>query len=90
MIDEETDDEFWEDFGRDPLTDRELDSLLRRARESGDVELRRAIKALKGLRWLSGVLLDRVEQAEPNAADPIIKTARFVVRGEGAIGKGGA
>src|SRR2546423_8315049 len=25
---------------------------------------------------------------QPNAADPIIKTARFWVRGEGAIGKG--
>lgn len=86
MTDMEPFDEFLEDFGARPLSDAELDGLLERTRGLVDGELRLAIKQLQALRWLSGVLLERIEDADHEVNDPIIKTARFMVRGEGAIG----
>jgi len=86
MRDEEPFDEFCEDFGTEPLTEQGLQALLNRARESNDRDLRLAIKQLQALRWLSSVLLERVERTEPEAADSVIQTARFMIRGEGGIG----
>ena len=77
--------EFLEDFGSQPMDAAQLQGLLDRARQSGDRELRLAVKQLGALRWLAGVLLERLEQAEPQANDSVINTARFMVRGEGAI-----
>jgi len=54
-------DEFLEDFGTPPLSDKELDGVL-----------------------------DRASQSSDGPEDQVVKIARFLLRTEGAIGKGSA
>ena len=81
--------EFYEDFGAQPLSTQELDAILERARLGSDRELRLLVKEVQILRWLLPSLLERVEKCEGASAesdDVILRLARFILRGEGAIG----
>jgi len=85
----ETDQEFFEDFGAAAISDAELEAMLNRARENGDRELRLLVKHYQALRHVSGLLLERIEASAPPeklAADQVVRIARFIIRGEGAIG----
>jgi hypothetical protein len=48
------------------------------------------VKEVRMRRWLCRLLLERLELGEVTQDDQLIKLARFLVRGEGAIGKGDA
>jgi hypothetical protein len=87
-VDEESEDEYLEDFGAARLEDSELERLLGRARAAGDVELRRLVKEARMWRRIAPALLDRsVPAGSPvDEADALLKLARFVVRGEGKLG----
>ena len=81
--------EFYEDFGAEPLSASELDAILHRARLASDRELRLLVQEVQVLRWLLPILLERVERCEgisSESKDEVLKLARFIVRGEGAIG----
>ena len=85
----ETDDEFFEDFGAAAIPDAALEALLTRSRQNGDLELRRLVKQFQTLRHVSGLLLERIETScSPGEleVDQVLKLARFIIRGEGAIG----
>jgi hypothetical protein len=85
----DADEEFFDDFGAAAIPDSELRMLLNRARENGDRELRLLVKQFQTLRYVSALLLERLEAAyspEELAADQVIKLGRFIVRGEGGIG----
>ena len=86
MNDDPTADEFCDDFGAARLSDAELDALMERAHTSSDVELRRLVKEAQLQRWLMPLLLERAEQIPIDPDDQFMKVARFLVRGEGAIG----
>lgn len=55
--------EFYEDFGAQPLSGSELDAMMERARAASDIQLRQLIKEVQTLRWLLPVLLERIETA---------------------------
>ena len=77
--------EFYEDFGAQPLSAAELDTILERARIGSDVQLRQLVKEVQTLRWLLPVLLERIEKAgEPveDKDDQMLRIARFIIRGE--------
>jgi hypothetical protein len=80
--------EWLEDFGASRADDAELQKLLERVRATGDADLRRAIKELQLWRWLGPYMLDRIVPvgAPVDETDQVLKLARFLVRGEGAIG----
>ena len=81
--------EFYGDFGEPPLSETALDTLLERARNTSDRELRLLVKEVQALRWLLPQLLERIEIKDKNGAgedDAILKMARFLVRGKGGIG----
>lgn len=90
MNDGESEQEFLEDFGAGRIDDSALESLFERARQSGDVELRRVLKEVRVWRYLAPLLLDRIVPAGAplDETDALLKTARFLIRGEGAIGAG--
>jgi hypothetical protein len=79
-------DEFYEDFGAPPLSESELDTLLERAKDASDSQLRRLVKEVQLQRWLSPRLLERAERATDGEEDQLIKLARFFIRGGGAFG----
>ena len=81
--------EFYEDFGSQPLSASELDAILEQARVASDRQLRLLVKEVQILRWLLPLLLERVEKCEGSvdtSEDQILKLARFILKGEGAIG----
>lgn len=81
--------EFYEDFGAQPLAAPDLDAILERARLASDRELRHLVKEVQVMRWLLPILLARVEKCEGasnESGDEVLKLARFIIRGEGAIG----
>jgi hypothetical protein len=86
MNDDSTFDEFCEDFGAPRLSVAELDVLMERARLASDSQLRRLVKEAQLHRWLMPLLLERAEQLPVDSEDQFMKLARFLVRGEGAIG----
>jgi len=88
MNDEESESEFFEDFGASRLDDASVQALLVRARNTGDVELRRLVKEVQLWRLLAPHLLDRLVAAGSpvNESDGLLKIARFLIRGEGGIG----
>jgi hypothetical protein len=89
MIEDQEIEDFYEDFGAQPLSASELDAVLERARLASDRELRLLVKEVQSLRRLLPVLLERVEKGEGAAdesEDEFLKLARFIIRGEGAIG----
>jgi hypothetical protein len=79
-------DEFYEDFGANLLSASELDTILKRARLASDSQLRQLVKEVQLQRWLLPRLLERAEQASNESEDQILKLARFIIRGDGAIG----
>ena len=77
--------EFWEDFGTEGLSEAELDSLLHRARETQDRELRLLVKQFHALRWISEAMLTQIENGEASSLPPnfaLLRIARFLIRGE--------
>ena len=81
--------EFYEDYGAQPLSASELDAILERASLASDRQLRLLVKEVQVLRWLLPILLERVEKCEgvsTESKDEVLKLARFIIRGEGAIG----
>ena len=81
--------EFYEDFGAPPLSASEVDAISERARLASDRELRLLVKEVQVLRRLLPILLERVEKCEGishSPEDKVLKLARFITRGEGAIG----
>lgn len=90
MAHEEAEQEWFEDFGARFLEDAAVQAILDRARASGDTELRRLVKEVLTWRGLAPLLLDRVVVAGApiDESDAFLKYARFVIRGEGAIGAG--
>jgi DNA-binding CsgD family transcriptional regulator len=75
--------EFYEDFGAQPLSASELKAMLERARLSSDRPLRLVIKELQVLRWLLPALLDRVDKLEgPDTRpdDKVLELARSILR----------
>jgi hypothetical protein len=85
----DTDEEFFEDFGAAEMSDTELEVLLNRARANGDRELRRLVKQFQALRYVTALLLERIEaygSPEELTADQAVKLARFVVRSEDGFG----
>jgi hypothetical protein len=81
--------EFYEDFGAQPLSASALDSILERASLASDRQLRLLVKEVQVLRWLLPILLERVEKCEgvsTESKDEVLKLARFIISGEGAIG----
>jgi hypothetical protein len=80
--------EFYEDFGGQPLSASELDAILERARLASDRQLRLLVKEVQTLRWLLPILLERVEKCEGRSddADDVLRVARFIITGEGGIG----
>jgi hypothetical protein len=89
MTFDESDKEFLEDFGATSFSDEELNTILDRARQSGDLELRRLVKQLQALRHISLALLERVEELPARDQDQVLKLARFIIRGEGGVGNPG-
>ena len=66
-----------------------LDSLLYRARNTSDRELRLLVKEVQVLRWLLPQLLERIERTDKNDAredGAILKMARFLNSRKGGIG----
>lgn len=59
----ESEDEFYEDFSGWQITDEELDEMLRHARSTSDVKLRRIVKQNLYFRWL---LRNIVELSDTN------------------------
>ena len=81
--------EFYEDFGVQPLPASELDAILERARAASDRELRLLVKEVQALRWLLPILIERVEKCEGvshGTEDNVLKLARFIIGGEGTTG----
>jgi hypothetical protein len=81
--------EFYEDFGTPPLSASELDAILERARLASDRELRLLVKEVQVLRVVMPLLLERIEKCEGASDEPednVLKLARFLIKGEGAIG----
>lgn len=81
--------EFYDDFGAQPLPASQLEAILERARLSSDRELRLLVKEVQVSRWLMPILLERVEKCEgvsKESDDGVLKLARLIIRGEGAIG----
>ena len=89
MKSDESEREFLEDFGARSFSSEELDTILDRARRSGDLELRRLGKELRALQHISRLLLERIEEQPTGDQDQVLKLARFLIRGEGAVGKSG-
>ena len=87
MDDEESESEFFEDFGASRSDDASVQALLVRAREAGDVELRRLVKEVQMWRHLAPQLLERLVPAGSpvDESDELLKIARFLIRGEGKI-----
>ena len=85
--DNEPEDEFFEDFGAARLSDSSLQDVLRRARASGDVDLRRLVKEVQMWRQVAPSLLDRLSPpgAQIDESDALLKIARFLIRGGGKI-----
>jgi hypothetical protein len=79
-----------EDFGAPRLEESAVDALLERARATGDVDLRRLAKEVQVWRHVAPLLLDRLAPAGSplDEGDALLKFARFLIRGEGAIGAG--
>jgi hypothetical protein len=88
-VSDETEQDFLEDFGSPRLSASAVEDLLARARAAGDVDLRRLAKEVQLWRWLAPQLLDRLAPvgSAPSHGDSLLKTARFLIRGEGAIGQ---
>jgi len=86
----ESEQEFFEDFGASPLADSAVTALLERARLAGDVDLRRLAKEVQMWRHVAPLLLDRLVPAGApvDESDPLLKLARFMIRGEGSVGAG--
>jgi hypothetical protein len=86
MGEEQELEEFYEDFGAQPLSTRELEAILERARITSDVELRRLLKEVQVLRWLVPILPERVEKTEGISDEPdeALKLAHYIVRGHGS------
>jgi hypothetical protein len=84
--------EFCEDFGAPGPDDAALERILADSRTAGDPELRRLVMEVRHWRYLAPLLLDRIvpKGAPIDESDPILKMARFQIRGEGAIGRSGA
>lgn len=81
--------EFYEEFGEPPLSATALDTLLERARNTSDRELRFLVKEAQFMRWLIPHLLERIERTDKNGAgesDMILKMAQLYIRGIGRIG----
>jgi hypothetical protein len=80
--------EFCEDFGARGPDDVALERILAHARAAGDPDLRRLVMEVRHWRYLAPLLLDRIvpKGAPIDESDPILKLARFQIRGEGAIG----
>jgi hypothetical protein len=85
-----TEQEFLEDFGESRLADSAVVTLLERARAAGDVDLRRLAKEVQMWRQVAPLLLNRLVPAGApiDEGDPMLKFARFVIRGEGSVGAG--
>lgn len=81
--------EFYEDFGARGPDDVALERLLAHARTVGDPDLRRLVMEVRHWRYLAPLLLDRIvpEGARIDESDPVLKIARFQIRGEGAVGR---
>lgn len=77
-----------EDFGAPRLAESAINALLERARMMEDIDLRRLVKEVQVWRRVAPLLLDRL--APPGSpldeSDALLMYARFLVRGEGAIG----
>jgi hypothetical protein len=88
-VSDKTEQEFLEDFGAPRLSVSAVEDLLARARASGDVDLRRLAKEVQLWRWLVPQLLDRLAPvgSAPSDGDSLLKMARVLIRGEGAIGQ---
>ena len=86
--DSESYNEWLEDFGSSRADNAAIQALRERVRAAGDGDLQRAIEELQMWRWLAPYLLDRIVPvgAPIDEADQFLKLARFLVRGEGAIG----
>lgn len=86
----EFEDEFLKDFGERRLEDSAVEALLDRARAAGDSDLGRLIKEVRLWRHVAPLLLDRLmPQGSPvDEGDALLKFARFLIRGEGAIRAG--
>lgn len=89
MDEDETLDEFCEDFSAPGPDEAALTRILAHARALGDADLRRLVNEVKYWRFLGPVLLDRLAPrgAPIDQSDPILAMARFQIRGEGGIGK---
>ena len=87
MISEPSEAEFDEDFGAEPPSEAQIDEMIVRARSTGDVPLRRALKYHLALRYISAQLLHHVEESSTlKSSDALLKLSRFIIRGEGGIG----
>ena len=81
-----SDEEWAEDFGASPPSDVQIDEMIVRARATGDVPLRQALKYHLALRYVSEQLLRSAEKREIlEPSDALIKLSRFIIRGEGGI-----
>jgi len=59
----ESEDEIYEDLSGWELTDKDLEEMLIRSRQTMDVPLRRLVKQAQYLRWLMPKLLELAEQS---------------------------
>ena len=80
MLLETSDDDFYENFGASPPADSEIEEMIARARDTGDVPLRRALKYHLALRHVAATLLERVEES-----DSFLNICKLIIRGEGSI-----
>jgi len=87
MDDGEAEKEFFEDFGASRSDDATVQALLVRAREAGDVDLRRLVTEVQMWRHLAPQLLERLAPvgSPVDESDGLLKIARFIIRGEGKI-----
>jgi DNA-directed RNA polymerase specialized sigma54-like protein len=85
--DNEPEDKLFEDFGAARLSDSSLQDVLRRARASGDIDLRRLVKEVQMWRQVAPSLLDRLSPpgTRIDESDALLKLARFIIRGRGKI-----
>lgn len=72
----ESENEFYEDFGRKGLTDGELNEVLIKARKNSDAELRIIVKELQYTRFLLKNIIDFV--VDPNENNDLLTIQKLV------------
>jgi hypothetical protein len=72
----ETEEEFYEDFGRNYLSDEELNNVLIKARKNSDAELRFIVKELQYTRFLLKNIIEFV--VDPNENNDLLTIQKLV------------